>query len=98
MLIKNNSFAVFGKSFANLLFKQFPEVNRQISVVFRKTELMSDVRTLIIVSRLARVGLDILSFQTDYIQAADIDFLVSQSLLLESSDELWIIALDRQSC
>ena len=55
MLIENFSFAVSLKSFANLFFKQFPEVNRQISVVFRKTELVSDVSTLIIVSRLARV-------------------------------------------
>ena len=37
MLIKNNSFAVLIKSFANLFLKQFPEVNRQIRVVFCKT-------------------------------------------------------------
>ena len=98
MLIKNNSFAVSLKSFANLLFKQFSEINRQIRVVFRKTELMSDVSTLIVMSRLAGVRLDVFSFQTYYIQAADIDFLVSQSLLLENSDELRIISLDSKSC
>ena len=98
MLIKNNSFAVFLKSFANLLFKQLPKVNRQVRVVFCKTELMSDISTLIIMSRLACVSLDILSFQTDHIQTADVYFLVSQALLLESSDELRIVAFDGQSC
>ena len=58
---------------------------------------MPDVSTLIVVSRLAGVGLDILSFQTDNIQTADIDLLVSQALLLQSSDELRIIALNGQS-
>ena len=59
---------------------------------------MPDVSTLIVVSRLAGVSLDILSFQTDHIQTADVYFLVSQALLLESSDELRIIALNGQSC
>ena len=59
---------------------------------------MPDVCTLIVMSRLAGVSLDILSFQTDNIQTADIDLLVSQALLLQSSDELRIIAFDGQSC
>ena len=59
---------------------------------------MPDVSTLIIVSRLAGVGLDIFSLQTDHIKTADVYFLVSQALLLESSDELRIVALDGQSC
>ena len=59
---------------------------------------MPDVCTLIIVSRLAGVSLDILSFQTDHIQTADVDFLVSQALLLESGDKLRIVAFDSQPC
>ena len=59
---------------------------------------MPDVCTLIIVSRLAGVSLDILSFQTDHIQTADVDLLVSQALLLESGNELRIVAFDGQPC
>ena len=59
---------------------------------------MPDVCTLIVMSRLAGVSLDILSFQTDHIKTADVYFLVSQALLLESGDELRVIAFDGQSC
>ena len=98
MLIEYFSFAVQIKSFANLFFKHIPQENRQIRVILRQSKLMPDVCTLIIMSRLAGVSLDILSFQTDHIQTADVYFLVSQALLLQSSDELRIVAFDGQSC
>ena len=59
---------------------------------------MPDISTLIVVSRLAGVSLDILSLQTDHIQTADVDLLVSQTSLSEICDESRIIALNGQSC
>ena len=98
MWVENNSFVVLIKSFANLFFKHLPQENRQVRVILRQPELMPDVCTLIVVSRLARVGLDILSLQTNHIQTTDVDFFISQASLSESCDESRIIALNGQSC
>ena len=58
---ENIYFAVLAKSFATLLFEHISEENRKICIAFRQAELMTNVSTLVIVSWLACVGLDILA-------------------------------------
>ena len=48
-------------SFTPLLFEHITNENREVGVAFGEAELMSDVGTLVIVSWLTRVGLDVLT-------------------------------------
>ena len=49
------------KSFTPLLFEHITNENREVGITFRKAELVSDVGTLVVVSWLACVGLDVLA-------------------------------------
>ena len=49
------------KSFTPLLFEHITNENREVGVAFGEAELVSDVGTLVVVSWLARVGLDVLT-------------------------------------
>ena len=76
-MVTDIRFAAQTKSFTNLLFEHITKENREVGVTLRKTKLMSDVGTLVIVSWLTRVGLDILTLQTNCIQATYLNFLQS---------------------
>ena len=49
------------KSFTPLLFEHITNENREVGVAFGEAELVSDVGTLVVVSWLACVGLDVLT-------------------------------------
>ena len=49
------------KSLTPLLFEHITNENREVGVTLGEAELMSDVGTLVVVSWLTRVGLDILT-------------------------------------
>ena len=52
---------LFRKSFTPLFFEHITNENREVGVAFGEAELVSDVGTLVVVSRLTRVGLDVLT-------------------------------------
>ena len=52
---------LLGKSFTPLLFEHITNENREVGVAFGEAEFVSDVGTLVVVSRLACVGLNILT-------------------------------------
>lgn len=87
-------FSVPAEKFNKPLFMHIPHVNCQVRVVLRQSQLVSYFSTMDVESCLARVGLDVLSFQTDHIQSADVDFLVSHALLLKNHNELFIYLVD----
>ena len=49
------------KSFTPLFFEHITNENREVGVAFCEAELVSDVGTLVVVSWLACVGLDVLT-------------------------------------
>ena len=49
------------KSFTPLLFEHITNENREVGVTLGEAELVSNVCTLVVVSRLACVGLDVLT-------------------------------------
>ena len=77
-----------------LLFEHITNENREVGVTLGKAELASNVGTLVIVSWLTRVGLDVLTLKTNCVQTADVYLLVGQAALFESGDKLGIVTLD----
>ena len=60
-ILKFDNTELLRKSFTPLLFEHITNENREVSVAFGEAELVSDVGTLVVVSRLACVGLDVLT-------------------------------------
>ena len=60
-ILKFDNTELLRKSFTPLLFEHITNENREVSVAFGEAELVSDVGTLVVVSRLTRVGLDVLT-------------------------------------
>ena len=60
-ILKFDNTELLRKSFTPLLFEHITNENREVGVAFGEAELVSDVGTLVVVSRLACVGLDVLT-------------------------------------
>ena len=60
-ILEFDNTGLLSKSLTPLLFEHITNENREVGVAFRKAELVSDVGTLVVVSWLAHVGLDVLA-------------------------------------